>query len=92
MESTLSRIMKENGMTNSNPQIVPIGDQSIDGNRTVNDQESFGILFPTTLVQETLENSAHRKLSLIDRLLGKLKNGKDLKEHYIKLLLAGNGV
>lgn len=59
MESTLSRIMKENGMTNSNPQIVPIGDQSIDGNRTVNDQESFGILFPTTLVQETLENSAH---------------------------------
>jgi hypothetical protein len=46
------------------------------------------MLFPTTLVQETLEYSAHRKLSLLDRLLGKLKDGKDLKEHYVRLLLA----
>ena len=49
------------------------------------------MLFPTSLVTETLEYSAHRKLSLLDRLLGKLKDGKDLKEHYVKLLLASNG-
>lgn len=54
-------------------------------------QDSCGMLFPTSLVQETLEYSAHRKLSLLDRLLGKLKDGKDLKEHYVKLLLASNG-
>jgi hypothetical protein len=49
------------------------------------------MLFPTSLVTETQEYSAHRRLSLLDRLIGKLKDGKDLKEHYVKLLLASNG-
>jgi hypothetical protein len=46
------------------------------------------MLFPTTLVQEELETSAQRKLSLLDRLLGKLQDGKQMKEQYVKLLMA----
>jgi hypothetical protein len=94
MESTLSKIMKENGVgqSNSNPLIALLAgeDKSVHMPSTDQQLDSYGMLFPTTLVQETLEFSAHRKLSLLDRLLGKLKDGKDLKEHYVKLLLAGN--
>jgi hypothetical protein len=94
MESTLSKIMKENGVgqSNSNPLIALLAGEDTSVHMPSTDQQldSYGMLFPTTLVQETLEFSAHRKLSLLDRLLGKLKDGKDLKEHYVKLLLAGN--
>jgi hypothetical protein len=37
-----------------------------------------------------LETSAHRKLSLLDRLLGRMKDGKEMKEHFVKLLLANS--
>jgi hypothetical protein len=86
MESTLigklDLLAQENNsaITNSNPIIVPAGESFT--------QDSCGILFPTTLAQESLEISAHRKLSLLDRLLGKLKDGREMKEHFVKLLLA----
>lgn len=85
--------MKENAPahSNSNPLIALLGDDTQLPSSTDQLQDPCGMLFPTTLVQETLEYSAHRKLSLLDRLLGKLKDGKDLKEHYVKLLLASSG-
>jgi hypothetical protein len=93
MESTLSKIMKDNGAgahSNSNPLIALLAGD--DGTFTADQHDSCsGMLFPTSLVTETQEYSAHRRLSLLDRLIGKLKDGKDLKEHYVKLLLASNG-
>ena len=82
LESTLLSkldLLKANNSADSNPIIVAA---------RYDTQDSCGILFPTILAQESLENSAHRKLSLLDRLLGKLKDGKEMKEHFVKLLMA----